>query len=200
MVSGTIVYLHGFASVGNSVKGQRLAERFGNDTVVSPDLPIDPFEAVKTISDAVAASIKQRPNAFPIVFVGTSLGGFYAKYMSTKLVERAVLVNPATNPAKSLLAFVGDNTNYTTSGVFTLTEEHLEKLQLMQDELAEFPFYPKIDLFLAKDDTVLPYTEALCDLPEPNSVTVFEDGGHRFASHWDEVMDAISAILERGVN
>lgn len=192
----TIVYLHGFASVGNSAKSQRLVERFGKDMVVSPDLPMDPNDAIKTITKAVAEAVS-RPNAFPIVFVGTSLGGFYARYMACMLVEPAVLVNPATNPAKSMKLFVGNNTNYATGKVFTLTEEHLTKMQQLQDELAIFPYYAKIDLFLAKDDAVLPYADALADLPEPNSVTIFEDGGHRFEAHWDEAMDTIAALIEK---
>ena len=190
----TVIYLHGFASVGNSEKSKRLVERFGAENVIAPDLPMDPDAAIDAITDAITDRL-DHANPLPLIFVGTSLGGFYAQYMADIHSAPSVLVNPAVNPAKSLEPMLGKNTNFTTGKTFTLSEEHLDKLSALQGIMKTFPYQKQIELFLAKDDAVLDYRDALASIQKPNSVTVFEDGGHRFEAHWDEAMDKIEELL-----
>ena len=73
-----IVYLHGFASSGVSDKVTALKERFGDDKVIAPDLPFDPDEVVSLVYDVVRNFMKNRKPDEKLVFVGTSLGAFYA--------------------------------------------------------------------------------------------------------------------------
>ena len=80
-----ILYVHGFASSGQSGTVTRIREVFLNATVIAPDLPIHPQEAMdllRTVCDA------EKPD----LVVGTSMGGMYAEMLYG--FDR-VLVNPA---------------------------------------------------------------------------------------------------------
>ena len=50
-----ILYLHGFASCGNSTKTKLLKHYFGKENVIAPDLLVDPVEAVDFIRRVAGA-------------------------------------------------------------------------------------------------------------------------------------------------
>ena len=49
------------------------------------------------------------------LFIGSSLGGFYASYFAEKFDSKAVLINPASNPYLGMKMYLGKNTNYSTN-------------------------------------------------------------------------------------
>ena len=70
-----ILYFHGFASAGGGPKYQMLKDRFGNRTeVYSPDLPVNPIE----VTNVVREHMQKHLSDITTIFVGSSLGGFYA--------------------------------------------------------------------------------------------------------------------------
>jgi len=181
-----IVYLHGFGSKGQSPKSDQLRQKFGTDHVVSPDMPIDPA-AVRSMLDQIVNS----NNDWPLIFVGTSLGGFYARWAANHYDCPAVIVNPAIHPSKTLYQYLGQNTNYATGKKFELTMHDLEELHRMETQASETNG-ALIHVFTAKDDDVIPYTDVLNALPHTAHTEVSNTGGHRYESGWPEVVNYIS--------
>ena len=80
-----IMYVHGFGSSGQSGTVTRIREVFPNATVVAPDLPIRPQEAMDLLRQVCEA---EKPD----LIIGTSMGGMYAEMLEG--FDR-ILVNPA---------------------------------------------------------------------------------------------------------
>lgn len=181
------IYLHGFASSGKSNKSQALIDAFGASNVWAPDLPMNPREVVALVDDF----IKNNPQD-KIVFVGTSLGGFYARYFSSTWDAPCVLVNPSTRPSVTMKEKLGTNKNYSTGKEFQVTDDDLRDFSQMEETLKlNRPSGALIDLFLAEDDSVLEYKTALTDIPFTNSTTITKDGGHRFDTNFDQVIKVL---------
>ena len=85
MSGKTILYVHGFGSAGSTHTAELLRQLMPRATVIAPDLPIHPDEAITLLNDTVAT-------AKPQLIVGTSMGGMYAEQLHG--VDR-ILVNPA---------------------------------------------------------------------------------------------------------
>ena len=79
------MYVHGFGSSGQSGTVTRIREVFPNTTVVAPDLPIRPQEAMDLLRQ-----VCETEN--PDLIIGTSMGGMYAEMLYG--YDR-ILVNPA---------------------------------------------------------------------------------------------------------
>ena len=190
-----IVYLHGFASSGTSAKVDALRERFGHDAVIAPDLPFDPNEVFKMVNDLVSNFIAVRKTGEKLVFVGTSLGAFYANFFGHVYDCPAVLVNPSGNPSETLKARLGPNVNYMTGEEFMVSMAHLDKLAMMRKHVAEIYSGALVSLFVARNDEVIPYESMLESFPFTSKTVVMEDGGHRFTEHWNLVVDRVGEIL-----
>ena len=80
-----IMYVHGFGSSGQSGTVTRIREVLPNATVIAPDLPIHPEEAM-----ALLQQLCQQEQ--PDLIIGTSMGGMYAEMLYG--YDR-ILVNPA---------------------------------------------------------------------------------------------------------
>ena len=186
----TIIYFHGWGSIGDSEKSRSLKSEFNSHTVISPDLPINPIEVEKLIDDIVA-----KCTDYPLIMVGTSLGGFYANYFAHKLNVPCFLINPSTNPSESLKKRIGYNVNYVTKEKFEFKEDYLNSYSLMRELITDSFNYKLITLFLSCDDTVIDYQETLNYIKDYKSVHIMEDGGHRFEKHWNLVINSIKDTL-----
>ena len=80
-----IMYVHGFASSGQSGTVTRIREVFPNATVIAPDLPIHPQETMDLLRQVCET---EKPD----LIIGTSMGGMYAEMLYG--YDR-ILVNPA---------------------------------------------------------------------------------------------------------
>ena len=80
-----ILYVHGFGSSGQSGTVTRIREVLPQATVIAPDLPIHPEEAMALLH-------KVCEQEHPDLIIGTSMGGMYAEMLYG--YDR-VLVNPA---------------------------------------------------------------------------------------------------------
>jgi predicted esterase YcpF (UPF0227 family) len=180
-----IVYLHGFGSQGVSAKSAQLRATFGDVHVESPNLPMDP-DQVKKIIDHIVMSNKD----WPLIFVGTSMGGFYAKWAAHHYDCPAVIVNPAVHPSKTLYQFLGTNTNHATGAKFELTQSELNKLDQMEHE-SQGTSGGLLHVFVAKDDELIPHTDVLTALPHTVHTHVSKTGGHRYESEWPKVINYI---------
>ena len=187
----TIVYLHGFASVGHGPKSQALIESFPNYTVVAPDLPVDPTLVIQKVDEIVRAA-----KSFPIVFVGTSLGGFWANYFAQKYDAPCVLVNPAMVPSRSMYEWVGKSAkNYATGETVEVTMSDIGTFAALEAVAASNYNGSLVNVFAAKDDDVISYKDVVEQIRYSKSMTLTEDGGHRFELHWPMVVAKVSEII-----
>jgi predicted esterase YcpF (UPF0227 family) len=190
-----IVYLHGFGSSGNSQKADALKAVFGEDQVFAPDLPVDPNDVVDLIKDQVFFwYLADRDIMGKLVFVGTSLGAFYATYFAHTFDAPAVIVNPSSKPHETLKKVLGRNINCVTAEEFWLTLGHLEELERMRNYLTNNYMGALIHLFVAKDDEIIPYEQMLDWYKYTASTHIEETGGHRFTEHWNKVVDKVKEL------
>ena len=80
-----VMYVHGFASSGQSGTVSRIREVLPQATVIAPDLPIVPQEAMDLLRQTCD---REKPD----LIIGTSMGGMYAEMLYG--YDR-ILVNPA---------------------------------------------------------------------------------------------------------
>lgn len=80
-----MLYVHGFGSAGSTHTAQLLRDYMPNATVLSPDLPVRPEEAMALLRETVA---REQPD----LIIGTSMGGMYTEMLYG--YDR-ICVNPA---------------------------------------------------------------------------------------------------------
>jgi predicted esterase YcpF (UPF0227 family) len=163
-----VVYFHGFNSSPNGAKVDRLKEEF---TTLAVNIDKDPDVAgPKLLSCIDYFLVDHWEEDFELIFVGTSLGGWWASKLAKEYECKAVVVNPSTNPAKTL-----------------------PKLDPMMSKIAhkytpiEVP--DDVTYFFAEDDSVIDHTEFRKNLSENHKsarVFSYSDGGHRFADKYFE--------------
>jgi uncharacterized protein len=172
-----------------------LRENF--DNVVSPDLPIDPIEVHKMFHYLVQEYIEQLQTnqSEQLIFVGTSLGAFYANYYGQIYDCHYVLINPSINPSKSLQTKLGINVNHTTSEEFILKIAHLDEFQRMQQIIENNSASTLTTLFVAKNDEIIPYQNMIRQYKYTRKTIIVENGGHRFTDNWHLVIDEIKTII-----
>ena len=167
------MYLHGFASCGEGNKSSELKKYFGEGNVLSPDLSPSPFDTITMVERLL------RSEDIGLI-IGSSLGGFYATYLAEKYQMRAVLLNPSTEPWKTLAPYVGWQQRFCDEEVFEFKSVYLEQLQTLE----VLPGKGKYLLLLQSDDEVLDYTKAQ-SLYNKHKVIVEYGGNHRFENIHD---------------
>lgn len=184
----TIIYIHGFGSIGDSYKGQLLKDNFSNFDVLSPTFSYDTKKAVSEIK-----SLIEKENN--LILVGTSLGGFYADYFNTFYSIPAVIINPLIEPL-GVENYIGENINYYTKEKFIFTRESFNYLLKLKKDKEENSNYlnriSKPIVLLAEDDNLLDYKFAVSSFKNLD-VRVFPSGGHRFTNS-KEIIRAVSDI------
>lgn len=97
-----ILYVHGFSSSGQSGTVVKIREMLPGATVVAPDLPLHPAEAIDLLHHTCETEN-------PDLIIGTSMGGMYAEMLYG--YDR-ILVNPAFQMGDTMLkhGMLGKNT------------------------------------------------------------------------------------------
>jgi uncharacterized protein len=180
-----LIYLHGFRSSPTSFKARLLAARMADigrgADFVCPQMPASPARAIELVS----AGLLPRPQD---TLVGSSLGGFYATWLAERRGCRAVLLNPATNPARDLRRYVGPQTMYHDGAPFVFEPAYLGELAALETGAISFP--ERYLLIAAKGDELLDWREMVTRYPGARHI-VLEGGDHGlsdFASLMDEVL------------
>ncbi len=133
MSAPTIVYLHGFNSSPQSVKGRAIARAAAAladpPRLHVPELAHRPARAMRD----VCAWIESAPaNSRNLALVGSSLGGYYATWLAQRYDARAVVINPAIRPAEDLRSFIGPQRNLHTGVGYDLTLAHFVELAALE--------------------------------------------------------------------
>mgnify|MGYP000456302165 CR=1 FL=1 len=152
-----VVYCHGYGSSANTDKVARLKAK--HEHVYAWDINIDPEVSIPALEKAINdLLVTDMHDDAELVFVGTSLGGWYASVLAEWYDARAIVVNPCYNPQVSLAKYGVD-------------EKILKKYGNM-------PIARRAEFVIAADDEVLDFAPVMDSMS--HALTVSATGGHRF--------------------
>ncbi len=186
-----LLYLHGFRSSPQSAKARQVAARVAAQqpgvTWWCPQLPPSPREAMGLVMQGIA----DWPHA-QMAVVGSSLGGFYATHVAEACACKAVLLNPAVDPARDLAKYIGEQTSWHNPA------EHFYFEPRFVDELRSLECGPVADparyfAVIAKGDEVLDWREMTGRYPGAR-IKLLEAGDHAL-SDFDEHIDEVFGFL-----
>ena len=172
----TIVYIHGFNSAPNTDTLESIKASFGSTCNVVPFSYnyIDPRLAFVELMNQTMDLLPTCDS--DIIFVGTSLGGFWAEFLASTYNLPCVLINPAVRPSESLLQFVGDNLNYKTGKTETVTESFCRKYVSYEDDFFR-PCHRTV--ILGMEDDIIDPKIALAHFKDHARIVEVADMGHR---------------------
>jgi hypothetical protein len=119
-----------------------------------PQLSHRPAEAIRAVRRWADAGDPDR-----LVFVGSSLGGFYATHLAESYGAKAVLINPAVHPDRDLAPYLGAQRNPCTGETYELTAEHFAELSAFK--VARIAQPQRYLLLVQSGDEVLDYRVAV---------------------------------------
>ena len=149
-----IIYLHGFKSNSNSIKGkllQHYCAKYPEIQVHLPDLNMSPNAAIAYVSGLIESM-------HDVALLGSSLGGFYATHLVAQHAVPAVLINPAMRPWQLFRELFDEQLPYQVHPNWCLDEADLIQLQQLALPVAQDA--DKILVLLQQGDEVLDYREA----------------------------------------
>ena len=142
--------------------------------------------------DLVVQGIAQWPRAATAV-LGSSLGGFYATWVAQQLGCKAVLLNPAVDPARDLAKQIGEQTAWhDPQEHFFFEPGFVDELRVLQCHGLSRPssYY----LVVAKGDEVLDWREMVARYPGA-AIRLLEGGDHAL-SDFDTHIDGVLGFLD----
>lgn len=117
-----VIYIHGFNSSEKSYKAVRFGEHMAHYDVdyYVPRLSHEPIEAILKIEQLLTVDT---------VLIGSSLGGFFATYLSQRYHLCAVVINPAVAAHNLLNPMLGHNYNPYQNYKYELKNRHIDALK-----------------------------------------------------------------------
>lgn len=123
--------------------------------------------------------------------IGSSLGGYYAIYLSYKYDLKAVLLNPAVSPVKTVKKILNENPNYYEGYNFILKNEHIDMLKKFKTINKD----PKNLLTLLQTgDELLDFNEAKEHLKDSN--LIIHQGGSHFFDELESYFETIDDFFQ----
>jgi uncharacterized protein len=186
-----LAYLHGFRSSPKSAKAQTMGAwmRAHHPQVQwwCPQLPPSPRDAMELVLRELGRWPRESMGV-----MGSSLGGFYATVVAEQLGCRAVVLNPAINPARDLAHYIGDLTSYhDPDDHFFFRPEYVTQLRVMTPRaITRRERYLAI---IAKGDEVLDWREMRARY-EGTNLGLLEGGDHAL-SDFDEHLPTVLQFL-----
>lgn len=192
-----LLYLHGFRSSPRSAKARRmldwLAAHRPDVTGWCPQLPPSPADAMRLVDVGLAAWAAQGvvPLARRMVVVGSSLGGFYASRVADATGCRALLLNPAVDPARDLAAHIGEQTAWHGDERFFFEPRFVDELRAMTRRETRHP--DRVMAVIATGDEVLDWREM--HARHATSTIRLVQGSDHALSDFDDHLPAVTAFL-----
>ncbi len=174
-----IFYLHGFRShYQNSSKVKFLKKKFGDD-FISYDLFDSPLENIrKVIKNILDNSVREEK-----MFIGTSLGGFYANYLSNRFRGHSLLINPVIKPHIHMKKnyYLQELTCFTdNSKSICIDEKAISEFEKMFYELENNDNNSlSRTIWRSKNDLQITNTDEIYDYYKSSEIQLFDDN-HRF--------------------
>ena len=192
MTTTHLLYLHGFRSSPQSAKARLMAARVQADhpnvTWWCPQLPPSPREAAALIERGTADWPADR-----MAVVGSSLGGFYATWLAQRRGCRAVVLNPAVDPARDLAAHIGEQTAWhSPEERFFFRPGYIDELRALHAGPLRQP--ERFFAVIAKGDELLDWREMTARYAGARIRLL--DGSDHGLSDFDQHIDAVLAFLQ----
>lgn len=186
-----LLYLHGFRSSPQSAKARRMAALVatGHPGVVwwCPQLPPSPREAMEMVARGIAGWPKATMGV-----VGSSLGGFYATHVAETTGCRAVLLNPAVNPARDLSRHIGEQTAWHDPNErFFFEPRFVDELRALEHGPVARP--GNYFAVIAKGDEVLDWREMTDRYPGAR-IKLLEGGDHALSDFDGHTADVLAFL------
>ena len=189
-----LLYLHGFRSSPGSAKAQRVAAEVarlqdaGHSLVWRcPQLPPSPA-AAKALIDSLTHDWPSDRMAV----IGSSLGGFYATVLAEQRGCRAVVLNPAVDPADTLADQIGEQAAWHDPALrFEFTAAHVEELRAMRPQLLRDP--ARYLAVIAKGDEVLDWRDMTARYAGAR-IKLLEGSDHALSDFDDHLPDLLGFL------
>ncbi|MEJ6024163.1 YqiA/YcfP family alpha/beta fold hydrolase [Ramlibacter sp. PS4R-6] len=186
-----LLYLHGFRSSPMSTKARmvaaRVAQRHPGVDWWCPQLPPSPKAAMEMVMAGIASWPRSRMGV-----IGSSLGGFYATYVAQACDCRAVLLNPAVDPARDLAKYVGEQAAWHDPNErFFFEPRYVDELRALQAGPLRDP--AKLFAVIAKGDEVLDWREMTGRYPGAR-IKLLEGSDHAITDFDDHIAEVLSFL------
>lgn len=173
-MQNTIIYIHGFRSDGASSKPKKIQKLLPDYKIVGDSFSPNPtivIEQLQKLYDACTGEV---------IFMGTSMGGFYSMYAALKFGCKCICINPSLLSHQTLAAKTGSYKTFNLGLDYDFKVEYLEVLQQMHQEsfdtLATTDYRPVV-IFNEDDDVI--HHSLFDDFKAYFNVTYYPNGGHR---------------------
>lgn len=171
------MYLHGFHSSSHSVKAQQLKQycaKYRPDIdYQTPELPLLPQQTRVKLERLLQGYTEQ----YQVGIVASSLGGYFATWLSHEFGVKAVLVNPAVQPYRLLTYYLGEQQHPYTGERYCLQPAHMDELKALEVTTITHP--DRLWLLQQTGDEVLDYRQAVAKYHGVKQ-TVEAGGNHAF--------------------
>jgi len=209
-----LIYIHGLDSDANSTKGmllEKYCQRHHPDiNVLCPDLNKSPQD----VFDKLISLVEEWGSDSKVVFVGSSLGGYFSTLVSNHTGCAALLLNPSTQPHVTLQRFAHDlllnnDSNegqgedelpknqilYTTAGGWDITSADLQ--WFADHQLSEVNYPKKIAVFIKEGDELLNPELSKAFYQQQGSTVILQAGGdHRFSDFGEQLPMVINMLQD----
>ena len=190
-MSRTIFYFHGWKSSAESSKAlifrTLIKNKYPSVELIIPNI-LDKFsEAIPQLDKLIEESSAEKK-----IFVGSSLGGFFATRYANSYNAKAVVINPAINPSEGLKVNIGANKNYANGYEFKLTHDDIDSLKSIEIKNI---INPENFLLLSEsNDQVLNYLDAV-KFYKGSFMDIYYGGDHSYTQFSDK-LEIIDNFLE----
>lgn len=170
-----ILYIHGWNSYKDARKAVLLKDEINsnkNFEVDSITLKSHPKEAIQQLSNYIEDHKEQRK----VHLIGSSLGGYYATFLSEKYNLKAAMINPAVWAYKIFKNDMGANENLNTGEKYFIDDLWVQSLQ---DIFIESITGKNYLVLLQTGDQTLNYKFAK-QYFEGSNIIIDEGGSHSF--------------------
>ena len=209
-----LIYIHGLDSDANSTKGvllEKYCQHHHPDiNVLRPDLNKSPQD----VFDKLISLVEEWGSDSKVVFVGSSLGGYFSTLVSNHTGCAALLLNPSTQPHVTLQRFAHDlllnnDSNegqgedelpknqilYTTAGGWDITSADLQ--WFADHQLSEVNYPKKIAVFIKEGDELLNPELSKAFYQQQGSTVILQAGGdHRFSDFGEQLPMVINMLQD----
>ena len=186
-----LLYLHGFRSSPQSAKaritGAWMQAHRPEVVWCCPQLPPSPAAALELIARETASWPTQTT-----AVIGSSLGGFYATVLAERRGCRAVLLNPAVNPARDLANHIGETTAWHSHERFFFEPRFVGELRAMTP--AAITQVKRYCAVIAKGDEVLDWREMSARYAGAAG-SLLEGGNHALGDYESAHLPGVLAFL-----
>jgi predicted esterase YcpF (UPF0227 family) len=148
--------MHGFLSSVQSLKAQQ-ALAYCSEIGLRENITIPQMNHGCAETIAQLHALIDEIDSTNLVLMSSSLGGYYATYLSEFYQAPAVLINPAVRSYELWKSRLGENRNYHAGEIHVVTREHIEELRQIDGPVLSKPTNFKV--FLQTSDETLDYRQ-----------------------------------------